>query len=236
MARNLKPALVMTLAASALIGLGAAAHAATPAIPGPDGVIRICVEAKDIGHYNDLRFLINGAISCGRGEKLIWWNQRGRTGATGPRGPEGSQGPAGEQGPAGPTGEKGATGPAGPQGEPGPAGPAGASGAFVGTNNDVHIVTGDFVVGSVGVTGGTWAVTATTAAYNAGDNTRSASCTINGDSSTARLQALQPNEGDEVTVIGIVNVGSGGDNVNLVCSGSQAVQFSFSQVMAIKVG
>lgn len=231
-----KRATVIAVAASAFIAAGAAAYAATPPVPGPDGLIRICVEAKDLGHYNDLRFLINGAKYCKSGEKQIWWNQRGRTGATGPRGPQGAQGEqglAGEQGPQGPAGEQGATGQAGPQGEPGP---AGTSAVYTGSPGNNDIVTGDFAVVSVSVPAGKYAVTATTKALNAGDNVRIASCGIGGiNNSTSQGDALEPGSDSVLTFIGEVD--SAGGQIQLICAGSSgAVQYSFSQLMAVKVG
>lgn len=98
---------VTVVAGITLGGMTAAAFAATPAIPGADGIIRVCVEADDVGHYNDLRFLLNGYKWCKRGEKQIFWNQKGRTGATGPKGAIGAKGDAGSQGPAGPAGVSG---------------------------------------------------------------------------------------------------------------------------------
>lgn len=112
---------------------GVAAFAATPAIPGPGGIIRACIEFDDVGKLSEeIRFLVNNQKFCPRGERQIWWNQRGRTGATGAKGATGAQGPQGETGPQGPPGPQGDQGPAGQngsdgapgaQGPPGPAGP-----------------------------------------------------------------------------------------------------------------
>jgi hypothetical protein len=109
---------------------GVAAFAAAPAIPGPDGLIRLCIENDDIGNRSEeVRFLVNTQRYCARGERQIFWNQRGRTGATGAKGATGAQGPQGEVGPPGPQGPPGTPGQQGPQGEAGPQGPAGPAGA-----------------------------------------------------------------------------------------------------------
>lgn len=135
----------MTIRAGSVFGVGigmivatlggVAAFAAAPAIPGPSGLIRVCIENDDIGNRSEeLRFLINTQRYCARGERQIFWNQRGRTGATGPKGATGAQGPQGIQGPQGEQGPQGPPGPAGPNGSdgaPGGVGPAGP--AFVPT-------------------------------------------------------------------------------------------------------
>jgi hypothetical protein len=116
-----------------VVSLASAAYAASPSIPGPDGIIRACIEYDDVGaRSEELRFLVNNQKLCPRGEKLIAWNQRGPKGATGEKGETGAQGPQGEQGPPGPPGPQGlpgTPGQQGPQGEVGPQGPAGPAGA-----------------------------------------------------------------------------------------------------------
>lgn len=119
-----------------------AAFAATPRVPGSDGIIRICVEADDVGRYNDLRFLLNGYKWCKWNEQLIAWNHKGRTGATGAKGATGDQGPQGEKGDKGDQGapgQPGQPGEKGDKGDPGPPGPAGGSAAFAAEATGVDI-------------------------------------------------------------------------------------------------
>lgn len=121
--------LASTIGVLATGAVGAAAFAATPAVPGSDGYIRICVEANDIGHYNDLRFLVNGKTTCGRGEKLIFWNQKGPVGAKGATGAIGAAGAKGDKGDQGDKGDKGDKGDPGTPGSPGSPGAPGTPGA-----------------------------------------------------------------------------------------------------------
>lgn len=152
---------------------GAAAFAASPAIPGADGIIRVCVESKDVGHYNDLRFLLNGYKWCKSGEKQIAWNYKGRTGATGAKGATGAQGLPGEKGDKGDPGapgqpgqqgqqgEKGEKGEKGDKGDPGPPGPGG--GTSVAKFASLRAVSaGDEIVtaGEMDLATGSWAVQA----------------------------------------------------------------------------
>jgi len=124
----------------------AAAGASPLARPIPDA------KGRFLGCYStnggSLRLVTRGP--CPRGERLVVWSQRGKTGArgqagevgpagpsgpvgargdAGPPGPPGAQGPIGAAGPAGIQGPQGAQGPQGLPGATGPAGPAGATGA-----------------------------------------------------------------------------------------------------------
>lgn len=75
---------------------GTAAFAATPSIPDANGIIRACVKTWHINQYKETRWI--NRTYCNSGEKLIAWNYKGRTGATGPKGATGPQGPAGPAG------------------------------------------------------------------------------------------------------------------------------------------
>jgi hypothetical protein len=83
----------------------------------------------------------------------------GEQGAVGPVGPSGPMGAMGETGPYGAMGEIGPTGPTGNVGFPGPTGPTGAVGAVgpsgvpsfpAGSNDDVEILSGGTLGGTVG--------------------------------------------------------------------------------------
>jgi hypothetical protein len=119
-----------TVAAAAATGLAAAA------IPGADGTITGCRDAKT----GNLRVIdAEAGAACAANEVRLAWSQRGPQGFRGPTGPAGAQGYRGPTGPAGPQGTqgyRGPTGPAGAQGYRGPTGPQGARGAA--GANDQH--------------------------------------------------------------------------------------------------
>jgi len=123
------------------------------AAAGASPLVRPIPDAKGrfLGCYStnggSLRLVTRGP--CPRGERLVVWSQRGKTGArgqageVGPAGPSGPVGARGDAGPPGPPGAQGGQGPigaAGPagiqggpgaqgiQGDPGPQGPPGATG------------------------------------------------------------------------------------------------------------
>lgn len=87
-----------------------ASLAAVASIPGPDGVIKGCLDQRT----GALR-VIDSSIACRSTERTLSWNQRGAPGAAGPIGPAG---------PTGPRGLPGAPGAQGPAGIPGGAAPA----------------------------------------------------------------------------------------------------------------
>jgi len=231
MTRNLNRAAVVTLAASVLIGGGVAAAS----IPNANGTIAVCIKGK--GEYFPAHNV------CEEGYRAVRWNITGPRGATGPKGETGATGetgPKGETGATGAPGQDGAPGQQGPQGEPGEPGEPGAPGTsavYTGSPGNNDIVTGDFAVVSVSVPAGKYAVTATTKALNAGGNVRTASCGIGGiNNATNQGEALEPDADSVLTFIGEVNTAGG--QIQLVCTGSagEAVQYSFSQLMAVKVG
>jgi hypothetical protein len=88
---KIRQGIVLGAVVSAL-GIAAASVAAYAAVPIPDakGVIRACVKYEDINHYEQMRWITK--TTCPSGEKLISWNQKGRTGDRGPQGPQGEQG------------------------------------------------------------------------------------------------------------------------------------------------
>ena len=94
-------------------------------VPGADGVIRGCYDARS----GAVRIIdVAASHSCRSNETSMDWNQKGPAGPVGPAGPAGAIGPMGPMGPAGAAGATGATGPAGPPGATGPAGPVGPAG------------------------------------------------------------------------------------------------------------
>ena len=93
-----------TIAVFAAIGGGA--YAAVQTIPGPDGVIKGCYQAKK----GSLR-VVAANKRCLKSEKTLKWSQTGPKGATGPQGPKGDTGAAGAAGAAGADGAQGARGP-----------------------------------------------------------------------------------------------------------------------------
>jgi len=117
------------------IGIGTVSAFGAVPIPGSDGKIRACVKYEDINKYEQMRWITKTA--CPKGEKLIAWNQKGRTGDKGETGAVGPQGPQGETGPQGSPGGTGADGPPGPAVPAGPAGPAGSS-----SLPNVYMITG----------------------------------------------------------------------------------------------
>jgi hypothetical protein len=80
------------------LGIAAVTVAAYAAVPIPDakGIIRACVKYEDINRYEQVRWITK--TTCPKGEKLITWNQKGRTGPQGPQGEQGIQGPQGVPG------------------------------------------------------------------------------------------------------------------------------------------
>jgi hypothetical protein len=77
----------------------------------------------------------------------------GPVGPTGPMGSDGETGPAGVQGvtgPAGPTGDLGHPGPTGPTGAVGPTGPSGVPSFPPGSNDNVEILSGGTLGGTIG--------------------------------------------------------------------------------------
>ena len=119
----------MTVAGAVLVlAIGGMAWAS---VPGADGVIRGCYDARSGG----VRIIdVAAGQSCRSNETSVNWNQTGRAGPAGPAGPAGltgAMGPAGPAGASGPAGPPGATGPAGPVGPAGPMGPAGPAGGGV---------------------------------------------------------------------------------------------------------
>lgn len=97
------------IAGASVIAVLVVGGAAVASIPGGDGVIHGCYDAKD----GQLRIIDASKDTCSKGELAISWNQ---TGPVGPSGPTGPTGPTGPIGPAGPTGATGPQGPAGPAG------------------------------------------------------------------------------------------------------------------------
>jgi hypothetical protein len=95
-------AIILAISAVAL----ASARIALASIPGPNGVITGCYNARGILRVIDVQ---NGQ-SCTNGETQLTWGQ------TGPVGPVGPVGPTGSVGPTGPKGDTGAVGPQGPSG------------------------------------------------------------------------------------------------------------------------
>ncbi len=98
---KIRQGIVLGAVVSAL-GIAAASVAAYAAVPIPDakGIIRACVKYEDINRYEQMRWITK--TTCPSGEKLISWNQKGRTGATGAQGEQGIQGPQGIPGSAAP--------------------------------------------------------------------------------------------------------------------------------------
>lgn len=105
---------VILAAVTALIGAGSALAASAVTTPAaiPAGTIHGCVDnsTRTLSHV----FTVNtNGTTCPSGSFLVYWNQKGNTGATGPRGAAGSQGPKGDTGAPGTNGTNGAQGPSG---------------------------------------------------------------------------------------------------------------------------
>lgn len=100
--------LLPMLTAVALVG---GASAAVAAIPGADGTILSCYDAKGAVRIADGEA---GSRSCAANETPLKFNQRGPVGAQGPTGPKGVTGAAGAPGAPGATGKTGPQGAAGP--------------------------------------------------------------------------------------------------------------------------
>lgn len=95
--RRPSPATAMAFVAL-VVALGGVA---TAAIPGADGKIVGCYEAKK----GALRVIdAEGGVTCEKYETQIAWDQAGTPGPQGPQGATGPQGPQGETGQTGPAG------------------------------------------------------------------------------------------------------------------------------------
>jgi hypothetical protein len=92
-----------------VFAMGGGAYAALA--PVRAGVIHSCLRKSD----GALR-VVSAKAQCGRRERPLAFNQRGRVGRRGPLGPAGPIGRTGARGKAGPTGKTGATGRTGPRG------------------------------------------------------------------------------------------------------------------------
>ena len=158
-------------AAMLIASISPAANAQVP----DTGIITICVarNGKIIGvdhvcknHNFELKWNIPGPVGAQGPQGVV-----GPAGAPGAVGPTGSQGPVGPVGPTGPMGSVGLTGPAGVQGvtgpagptgdlgHPGPTGPTGAVGPTgpsgvpsfpPGSNDNVEMLTGGTLGGTIG--------------------------------------------------------------------------------------
>ncbi|HVL97470.1 MAG TPA: hypothetical protein VM266_16565 [Solirubrobacteraceae bacterium] len=135
---------LVVLGAIGMFGAGTAIAAA--GIPGADGRIHACYSTTS----GAVRLIDREAgATCAGGEQLIFWNQ---TGPAGPTGPRGLTGPAGPTGPRGADGAAGPAGPTGPRGLTGPAGPTGPRGAD-GTDGDAGPTGPRGLTGPAGPTG-----------------------------------------------------------------------------------
>ena len=202
------------LVIACVLGLGVSG-AAVAAVPGPDGVIHGCYNAKGALHLIDAS---DGTMpaSCTASEKPLDFNQKG---------------PMGPMGPAGPKGATGATGPMGPKGATGPQGPAGPS--FVRGHFRVgsHGIPSDYATyASVSMPQGLYQVSGKAVAYESEYPIISVwamvSCRLlqqNADGSTAILDIAQTDIGDDgperatLAMQGLANVSSGTATLKLQC-------------------
>jgi hypothetical protein len=114
----------VTAALAMFIALGGSSLAAITRHHGSDRkVLHGCVNKQD-GHLR----VVSRPSRCGKRERVISFNQRGRRGPAGKRGKTGATGPAGATGQTGAAGARGLRGPTGPQGERGPQGTTGPQG------------------------------------------------------------------------------------------------------------
>lgn len=149
--------IVAVLAAvAALIGGTTAAMAANTSAAIPAGTIHGCVDnsTRTLTHVYTIN--TNGT-TCPSGTFLVYWNQKGTTGAAGPKGstgPQGIQGPKGDTGSSGTNGTNGADGATGPQGAQGPSGVVGIdSNQLVSEDSSRSITTGGGFVANATETG-----------------------------------------------------------------------------------